>query len=105
MKLTKNYIVEGYVLKKNSTIALSEEDDHYNNMIIGDNGEAINNDDFLKMCEPIINKLDISPDNAIQIKKDVLDYCKAEWVRYKKLPELDKVKNYLIGRNQAFATV
>jgi hypothetical protein len=105
ISLTKNYIIEGYLIKKNSKVSIQEEDNHYNNMIIGDNGQSINDDDFAKMCEPLIKDLQISPDNAIQITKDVVDYCKAEWVRYQKLPTIDKLKNYLIGRNQTFATV
>lgn len=103
MKLNKNYIVEGYLIKKNSTIVIQEDDNKYNNMITDEKGEAINDDTFLTLCQPIISQLDISPDNAVQIKKDVVDFCKGEWVRYHSLPSIDKVKNYLIGRNQTFA--
>lgn len=105
MKITKNYIIEGFHIRKNAEILLQEEDNKFNNMILNDNGDSINDDDFYRMCEPLISQLDISPDNMIQIKKDVFDYCKAEWVRYQKLPSLDKLKNYLVGRNQTFATV
>jgi len=103
MKLSNNYIVEGFMLKKGANV-LVEYDDKYNNMITDDNGESINNDAFEQKCESIISQLDISPDNATQIKKDVIDFCKGEWVKYHSLPSVDKVKNYLVGRNQTFAT-
>lgn len=103
ISLTKNCIIEGYAIRKNAILTLEEEDNKYNNMMLGAGGESINEDEFIKMCEPLISKLDISPDNAIQIKQDVLNFCKSEWVKYNTLPSEDKLRNYLIGRNQAFS--
>jgi hypothetical protein len=107
IQISKPYIIEGITLKEKTIISIQEENDNVGNFLIKPEGGIIQNDEFEKMCQPLIDELrknnEISADNGIQIQKDIVDLCKGEWARYSKLPTIDKAREYLKTRNQAFA--
>jgi hypothetical protein len=109
IELSKTYIIEKKLLKKGAKITVLEESDKFDDMIMDIEGNQITQEEFEAKCSGIISQLEkenlINNGDVIQIKKDVIDYCKVCFNRYYNLPDISLVKNYLLGRNQTFATV
>lgn len=103
--LKKDYIIEGVSLKKEAKILY--EDNKYNNMLLNDKDESINESDFMDMIQPMLNKIEeeglFEDNDKIQIIKDSIDYMKRHWARYRKLPPWEELFAYLLDRNPNFA--
>jgi hypothetical protein len=61
--VSKTYIIEGYSFKKGSVISVLEENDNFDGLILDRDGKQIKQEDFEKMCEPIMS--DLAKDNLI----------------------------------------
>jgi len=104
-KLTKDYFVEDYKIKAETNI-LYEEDCPY--IILKKDGNAMSTDEVEALVKPSMDQLEA--DGAFtgttvpeELKGAVKTFIRQEYNRDWKVPDIDRIKKYIITRSPNFA--
>lgn len=108
--LSKSYIFEGNIVNKNTVIRILNEEqiDKYNNMLTNKEGNMVNDEDFNKEIDKLIDELKanniIPENNQTNIINDIIRYCQVFYARNFMVPSIEDIMKYIKNRDQSFAT-
>jgi hypothetical protein len=110
INLTKSYIIEGILLKKNRKVSIIEDSNlnKYNNMLTDANGnmadEQTINDEISDLIITLQDQGLVSYDLGINAQEDIAKYCKVWYARNRVMPSSEELLAYIKNRDQSFST-